>query len=1137
MNLLLKDKAFYGLCGVVAIATSLATLGTGATATESVNSSESPAFFGAMGAEAATKEAERILHQGRDRFREGRYREAIERYQQARELYRERDDRAGEAAALQGMGAAYRHLAAYDSAREVLEEAIALANATNEPSLGMQEVLGRTLNELGAVFSNRGDYPRALELYAEALQRAEAMGDRWLQGRILDNEGVAFRRQGDYPRARERHERALDLARATGDRWNESWVLGNLGAVYAKTGNYAAAIATDEEALAIARETGNRFAEGRILNGLGLTYDRLGRYDEAVAFYQQALEIQVALGDRIGEGRTLSNLGIAYHAWGAYDIALSHHEQALALRREIGDRAGEAISLGNLGLTYESLGRYDKALERYEEALLLSRNLGDREGEGYALASLAGVKATLGRYSEALEFFAGSLAVRQEIGDRAGEAYTLNSLGGIYFELGQIDRAQTHYQQALALWETLGNDAARASTLQNLGAIASYRNDAATALARYEEALVLRRSTGDRVGEGKTLQAIGVLLPFLDRAAETPAVLEEALAIQRQIGNRADEAEVLNALGWAHQIAGDSDRALTAYQMASVLFRDLGYLAGERRALANLAGLLAEREETVLAIALYKRSVEISETIRQDLRVLERAERDTYARTVADTYRALADLLLQGDRVLEAQQVLDLLKLQELDDYLQDVRGRSESATGIDYLPAERELLEDYDRLQESTLAFVRELTELERSPGALTPAQQQRLVELDTRRRQLVREFVAFTRNPEIVALTQQLQQTSDRQTLGLDRLRNFADNLRHLDETAVLLYPLILEDRLEIVLASPDAPPVRRTVAVSRDRLNQTILEYRRALTHNLLRRDRSHALEPAQQLYDWLVRPFEAELADIQPTTLVYAPDGQLRYIPLAAFHDGDRWLVERFRTNNITAASLTDFNRPSATGLRVLAGALVEGNHRIEVGDRSFTLAGLPYAGREVERLAATIPETTALFDRDFSKTAILPQLNRHSILHFATHAAFLPGTPEESFILFGDGSRTTLREVQDEWFLTDVDLIVLSACQTGVGGRLGTGEEVLGFGYLMQNAGARAAIASLWMVNDRSTQVLMNTFYDRLREPDVNKAAALQEAQIALIRSGEAAIDGRKTDGEDYSHPFHWSGFVLIGNGW
>ena len=107
-----------------------------------------------------------------------------------------------------------------------------------------------------------------------------------------------------------------------------------------------------------------------------------------------------------------------------------------------------------------------------------------------------------------------------------------------------------------------------------------------------------------------------------------------------------------------------------------------------------------------------------------------------------------------------------------------------------------------------------------------------------------------------------------------------------------------------------------------------------------------------------------------------------------------------------------------------------------------------------------------------------------------------------------------------------WILKGVDLVVLSACETGVGGKLGTGEEIMGFGYQMQYAGAKAAIASLWQVSDGGTQALMTAFYTALKEGKGSKAEALAEAQRRMIGSRNKSL----------AHPYYWSAFILIGNG-
>ena len=139
-----------------------------------------------------------------------------------------------------------------------------------------------------------------------------------------------------------------------------------------------------------------------------------------------------------------------------------------------------------------------------------------------------------------------------------------------------------------------------------------------------------------------------------------------------------------------------------------------------------------------------------------------------------------------------------------------------------------------------------------------------------------------------------------------------------------------------------------------------------------------------------------------------------------------------------------------------------------------------------------------------------------------MLHFATHAEFNTGAPDNSFIIFGNGDKIRLSELTD-WQIPNVELIVLSACQTGVG-KLGTGVEILGFGYQVQKVGAKNAIASLWSVDDAGTQALMEIFYKELKKGDISPTEALNRAQISLIKSSK------------FNHPKYWSAFFAIGNG-
>jgi CHAT domain-containing protein len=272
-----------------------------------------------------------------------------------------------------------------------------------------------------------------------------------------------------------------------------------------------------------------------------------------------------------------------------------------------------------------------------------------------------------------------------------------------------------------------------------------------------------------------------------------------------------------------------------------------------------------------------------------------------------------------------------------------------------------------------------------------------------------------------------------------------------------------------------------------------------------------------EPAKAMYNLLIKPIEAELAQNKTQTILYAPDGILRYIPLAALYDGKQWFAEKYRISNLIAYTLTDFSPQPKSQPNILAGAFGG-----KAGERKFGQIALPATIKEVQAIANSFDNSLSLLEDDFSRATTESKFKNYSILHFATHAEFNTGTPDNSFIIFGNGDKIRLSELTD-WQIPNVELIVLSACQTGLG-TLGSGVEILGFGYQVQKAGAKQAIASLWSVNDEGTQALMEAFYGELKKGDVTPTEALHRAQVSLIKSPK------------YNHPNYWSAFFAIGNG-
>ncbi len=617
--------------------------------------------------------------------------------------------------------------------------------------------------------------------------------------------------------------------------------------------------------------------------------------------------------------------------------------------------------------------------------------------------------------------------------------------------------------------------------------------------------------------------------------------LQKALVISKELTDSSWEAVTYNNLGRVYQNRGEYSQALSFFLKALRINKELSVkesTPGQAytdlgKTYSNIGYLFDIQNKPELAVFFYKHCLINREKVRLNPSVFSTPQPDAYSITVAQTYRLLGERLLKQGRVAEAQRTIDLLKVEELEEYLHNVPGNQRTAKGINILPIEKPIKQQLEQTLNNAVVLGKELTKLRNIPlQKRSPQQNQRITQLVANQQQLLQAFNKFLTSPAVTAQMEQVSRTARRQNLDLENINEIRDNLAQLPQKSVLLYPLVLKDRLELVLVTPDSPPIHRPVAVTREQLNQTIVTFREALTN-----PSRNIKKPASQLYTWLIKPIEDDLQKAGTQTLIYAPDDQLRYVPLAALYDGKQWLVERFNVNHITASSLTDLNSPPASTLRVLAGAFTKGNFKVELGNRQVALSGLPFAGREVESLAAIVPQTKKLLNDAFSPQATVPQMDDYPIVHLATHAAFVVGKPEDSFILFGNGDRVNLTDIAT-WSLPHVDLVVLSACETGLGGKLGNGEEILGFGYQIQKTGARAAIASLWAVDDGGTQALMNAFYTNLSSGKFTKAEALRQAQIALI-TGDSQTknpDISAVVNSNLAHPYYWASFILIGNG-
>lgn len=352
---------------------------------------------------------------------------------------------------------------------------------------------------------------------------------------------------------------------------------------------------------------------------------------------------------------------------------------------------------------------------------------------------------------------------------------------------------------------------------------------------------------------------------------------------------------------------------------------------------------------------------------------------------------------------------------------------------------------------------------------------------------------------------------------------------NIDQLDATAAVIYPIILPNRLEVIVKLPGSDNLRH---YSHTNISETQVDV--AVSHlqnSLKQRSTSLGLikKEAKQLYDWLIKPFADELETTktreqsQIKTLVFVLDGSLRNLPMAILHDGQKYLIERYAVSVTPSLQLLEPKPLQKEALSVLIAGATDAPSFQKEGLNAIDNVAVELAG-----IKERIQRNKILENQEFSKQNVQININNtpFNILHLATHGKF-SSNPERTFILdwnerINVKDLDTLLRLNYQRIANPIELLILSACETATGDN----RAALGLAGVAIRAGARTTLASLWQINDASTAEFMIQFYQELNRGQVTKAEALRNTQLAFLQ--------QSTD-SDYNRPYHWAAFILVGN--
>jgi CHAT domain-containing protein len=848
-------------------------------------------------------------------------------------------------------------------------------------------------------------------------------------------------------------------------------------------GDYNQAVNLIQRALALARMRHAAPQEAELVNELAeITIDQ-GKLQQGLQLLQQAFSLQAAMGLRPAQTKTLWSLSLLYRSLGANMQALGYTGKALELAKSLSFSGEEIRSL----MLIASIQKRQQQLPDAEQALLQAKSIADRTGNCWEQSQVHNQMATL-------------LA-----------------------DSGNLSDAAVHAAKAEALASLLLTD-----DTQLLG----------KALA-------------------KRVKAITLLKQGNPQAAAKEA--EDALRFIKQRNTPRHQTHILTTLAEAHVAMGNLPKAIALYQQQLDLLTTMNLPPEKAQILYAIAQLQRGKGDGAAALAAINQAIAIVEAMRKQ--VVDPELRTSFFASKQDFYTFKIDLLLEWDQqqtgaghAAEAFHTSERSRARTLLELLDDARTDIRQGITPDLLEQEQALQYRQTALDKRWQQAFSENSD----PSALPRLQQQRQQLLQQREelRQTIR-----ARAPRYAALT-------DAEPLRLAQVQQ-----QLLDADTVLLQYSLGKERSFLFVVSRNDLQVLPLPAAAE--INALVEALRSPLTLN---EDRKEIHRRAAALSQQVLAPASGAIG--RHRRVIVVADGALQLVPFAALplepnssdspNLGDKHLLlhlpssstlalirqqrERVAANRPTSlAILADpvfsakdprlsvapadrpssamqaaVPNPSSSDLRALS--FQRASASLEDCDKELPYCRLGYTRTEAMSLASMLPDSRVSLSMDFGadlNRATSLDLSRYSHVHFATHGLFNGKQPALSGLLLSRVDRNGkakdgFLQIGDIFNLKlNADLVVLSACETGLGSQV-QGEGLVGITRGFLYAGSPRVLVSLWQVSDEATATFMTSFYEAMLQRKMPASQALLAAQKELRANPK------------WISPYYWAAFVLQG---
>ena len=848
-----------------------------------------------------------------------------------------------------------------------------------------------------------------------------------------------------------------------------------------------------------------------------------------------------------------------------FDAAAAFWEQAAQAFAVSGDNLNQAMALSNLSLTYQHLGKWENANQAIQDSLTA---LNAAPENSHLVAQTLDIQGKLqremGQPAAAIDTWQKAANIYQKLDKSA--ALTQNNLNQAqaFQDLGLYTRACQTILASLKM-ENI-------TTCQDLDRLT--REELALQLDKIAARPSLQKVLG--------LRRLGDLLLVIGQPRKSRQILATSLTLAKQLNSPSEIAATYLSMGkTAHSFTtkeaersrtkrrNNQQQALEAYRQAIASSPDL---ITQQQAKLNQFSLLLQNKQ-------WSKAASLSPDILNQIANLSPSRSNIYAQinfahtlielldrdkpqppaeiklpSVREIERiltkAIANAQTLGDNRLEAYALGDRGRLYELTGQLALAEQYTQQAIAListldsadiayQYLWQLGRIQNRQGELEKAISAYTKAYNALQSLRSDLATINPQVQFSFRDEVEPVYRELVglnfkyvqtlankANTKDKQKEITAKLIQARDVMESLQLAQLNNFfreacidanPQQIDKIDRNAAVIYTIVLPDKLGILLSLPNRPPMLYPVDVTQAEISEAVKTMRRSLKTSSI--PVAKTLPESQKIYDWLIRPLEAELAKNEVKTIAFVLDDDLRNIPMAVLHDGKQYLVEKYALALTSGLQLLDPKPLTAIELNAIAAGLSKSQDDSDV---------LPGVAAELQAMQAIGLTDRYLLNEKFTKQALKQNIADSSspILHLATLAQFSPKA-EDTFILTW-GDRINIKEFADLLRFSTfkrknaIELLVLSAGETAAG----DSRASLGLAGVALQAGVRSTLATVWPVVDVSTAKIMERFYLELKEASktkVNKAEALRQAQLALIKD------------KQFNHPHYWAPFILIGN--